>query len=141
MRIAIAALLLSVLGALPPARSADAPRPLTRADAEAWLDGFLPYALEQGDIAGAAVAIVAGGELLTARGYGFGDREAGIRVDPARTLFRTGSVGKLFTWTAVMQQVEAGRLDLDYLRSPENAVDYYLKPRVIQATSSSRCVP
>ena len=70
MRIAIAALLLSVLGALPPARSADAPRPLTRADAEAWLDGFLPYALEQGDIAGAAVAIVAGGELLTARGYG-----------------------------------------------------------------------
>jgi CubicO group peptidase (beta-lactamase class C family) len=34
-------------------------------------------------------------------------------VDPERTLFRIGSVAKLFTWTAVMQLVESGRLDLD----------------------------
>ena len=34
-------------------------------------------------------------------------------VDPAKTLFRPGSVSKLFIWTAVMQQVEAGKLDLD----------------------------
>ena len=34
-------------------------------------------------------------------------------VDPERTLFRAGSVSKLFTWTAVMQQVEQGKLDLD----------------------------
>jgi hypothetical protein len=34
-------------------------------------------------------------------------------VDPERTLFRPGSVSKLFTWTAVMQQVERGKLDLD----------------------------
>ena len=34
-------------------------------------------------------------------------------VDPERTLFRPGSVSKLFTWTAVMQQVEQGKIDLD----------------------------
>src|SRR5690606_26176365 len=36
-----------------------------------------------------------------------------IPVDPYTTLFRPGSVSKLFTWVAVMQQVEQGKLDLD----------------------------
>ena len=35
------------------------------------------------------------------------------RPSRTQTLFRIGSVSKLFTWTAVMQQVEAGKLDLD----------------------------
>jgi CubicO group peptidase (beta-lactamase class C family) len=34
-------------------------------------------------------------------------------VDPERTLFRPGSVSKLVTWTAVMQMVEQGKLNLD----------------------------
>ena len=34
-------------------------------------------------------------------------------MDPKLTLFRPGSVSKLFTWTAVMQQVEQGKIDLD----------------------------
>jgi CubicO group peptidase (beta-lactamase class C family) len=34
-------------------------------------------------------------------------------MDPATTLVRPGSVSKLFTWTAVMQLVEQGRIDLD----------------------------
>jgi CubicO group peptidase (beta-lactamase class C family) len=34
-------------------------------------------------------------------------------VDPKQTLFRPGSVSKLVTWTAVMQQVEQGKVDLD----------------------------
>lgn len=127
MRILPAVLLLAVLGAAPPARAAQASHALTRADAESWLEGFLPYALAQGDIAGAAVVIVQGGEVLTARGYGHADRAAGTRVDPAHTLFRTGSVGKLFTWTAVMQQVEAGRLDLD--RDVNDYLDFRIPPR------------
>ena len=36
-----------------------------------------------------------------------------LPVDPERTIFRIGSVGKVFTWTAVMQLVEQGKLDLD----------------------------
>ncbi len=110
-----------------PARAAEPPRALTQADADAWLDGFLPFALARGDIAVAAVVIVKDGAVLTARGYGLADVAAGIPVDPGRTLFRTGSVGKLFTWTAVMQQVEAGRLDLD--RDVNDYLDFKIPPR------------
>lgn len=88
-------------------------RPLTREDAEAWLDGFLPYALATGDVAGAVVVVVKDGATLLQKGYGYADVEARKPVDPATTLFRTGSVSKLTTWTAVMQLVEQGKLDLD----------------------------
>ena len=86
---------------------------LTRADAEAWLDGFLPYALKTADIAGAVVVIVKDGQVLLQKGYGYADVEARQPVDPENTLFRPGSVSKLFTWTAVMQLVEQGKLNLD----------------------------
>ena len=86
---------------------------LTREDAEAWLDGFLPYALDNGDIAGAVVVVVKDGQVLLQKGYGYSDTEKRTPVDPEGTLFRPGSVSKLFTWTAVMQLVEQGKLDLD----------------------------
>jgi CubicO group peptidase (beta-lactamase class C family) len=86
---------------------------LTVTDLEAYLDGFMPYALTQGDIAGATVAVVANQGVLLERGYGDADVSAREGVDPERTLFRAGSVSKLFTWTAVMQLVEQGQLDLD----------------------------
>ncbi|HEX3139835.1 MAG TPA: serine hydrolase domain-containing protein, partial [Rhizobacter sp.] len=41
------------------------------------------------------------------------DWEKNVPVDARRTLFRPGSTSKLFTWIAVMQQVEQGKLDLD----------------------------
>ena len=86
---------------------------LTKDDAESWLDGFMPYALQRGNIAGAVVVVVKDGAILTEKGYGYSDVEARKAVDPKRTLFRAGSVSKLFTWTAVMQLVEEGKLNLD----------------------------
>ncbi|MEQ8935945.1 MAG: serine hydrolase domain-containing protein [Amphiplicatus sp.] len=86
---------------------------LTKADAEAWLDGFMPFALERGGIAGAVVVIVKDGEILTSKGYGYADLETKKPVDPAATMFRPGSISKLFTWTAIMQLVEQGKVDLD----------------------------
>ncbi|MDX1577656.1 MAG: serine hydrolase, partial [Gemmatimonadota bacterium] len=82
------------------------------AELEAWLDGFMASHLEELPSAGAAVAIVLDGEPLLARGYGLADVEKEVPVD-ASTLFRIGSVSKLFTWTAVMQLVERGILDLE----------------------------
>lgn len=99
--------------AVPLAPAPDGQHLLTKADADAWLDGFLPYALARGDIAGAVVVIVKDGQVLTQRGFGYSDVAARKPVDPATTLFRPGSVSKLYTWTAVMQLVEAGKLDLD----------------------------
>lgn len=87
--------------------------PLTKEDAELMIDGFLPYALKRGDIAGAVVTVVKDGQILLAKGYGVADRETNEPVDPEKHLFRPGSISKLFTWIAVMQQVEAGRIDLD----------------------------
>ena len=86
---------------------------LTAEDLNGWLDGYLPYALHTGDIAGAVVAVVKDGQILTARGYGYSDVEKRTPVDPKLTLFRPGSVSKLVTWTAVMQLVEQGKIDLD----------------------------
>jgi CubicO group peptidase (beta-lactamase class C family) len=86
---------------------------LTKEDAEAFFDGLLPYALKRGDIAGATLVVVKEGEVLLAKGYGFSNLEKRLPVIAEKTLFRPGSVSKLFTWTAVMQQVEQGKLDLD----------------------------
>ena len=86
---------------------------LTADDAATWLDGFMPYAIARGDIAGAVVTVVKDGQILVRRGYGVSDVEKQTPVDPDRTLFRMASVSKLMTWTAVMQLVEAGKLDLD----------------------------
>lgn len=88
-------------------------RPLTREDLEAWLDGFLPYALATGDVAGAVVVVVKDGSTVLQKGYGYADVAARKPVDPETTLFRPGSISKLTTWTAVMQLVEQGKLDLD----------------------------
>ena len=87
---------------------------LTKPDVDAWLDGYMPYALREGDIPGAVVAVVKDGQILTARGFGFADLDKRTPVDPDRTLFRPGSVSKLVTWTAVMQMVEQHKLDLDH---------------------------
>jgi CubicO group peptidase (beta-lactamase class C family) len=100
---------------------------LTAADANSWLDGYLPYALKTGDIAGAVVAIVKDGEVLTERGYGYADVAAKKPVDPKLTLFRPGSVSKLFTWTAVMQLVEQGKIDLD--ADVNRYLDFKIPPR------------
>jgi len=86
---------------------------LTTADVDAWLDDTIPDALAESRIAGATVSVVHDGQVVTARGFGQADVAAGTPVDPDRTLFRVGSVSKLFTATAVMQLVEDGRVDLD----------------------------
>ncbi|QIB66904.1 serine hydrolase domain-containing protein [Kineobactrum salinum] len=86
---------------------------LTAADLEAWVEGFMSASLNQAEIAGAVVSVVKGDQLLFSRGYGLADVEAETPMDPERTLVRVGSTSKLFTWTAVMQLVEQGRLNLD----------------------------
>ena len=86
---------------------------LTAEDVNAWLDGFMPYAMGKGDIPGAVVVVVKDGQVLTERGYGYSNVAKKTKVDPKTTLFRPGSVSKLFTWTAVMQQVEQGKVDLN----------------------------
>jgi CubicO group peptidase (beta-lactamase class C family) len=104
----------------PPARPAteeanvsETPHEMTAADVEAFLDGFVPMQLERENIAGAVVLVVKDGKVLFAHGYGYSNVEKKTPVSVDATLFRPGSISKLFTWTAVMQLVEQGKLDLD----------------------------
>ncbi len=86
---------------------------LTAADVETFLEGIVPLQLQREDIAGAVISVVKDGKLLFAKGYGDADVAGKKPVSPSETLFRPGSVSKLFTWTAVMQLYEQGKLDLD----------------------------
>jgi len=94
-------------------RVTEPPHELTVTDVHAFLDGFVPMQLEREDIAGAVVLVVKDGAILFAKGYGYSDVEKKTPVTVDATLFRPGSISKLFTWTAVMRLVEQGKLDLD----------------------------
>ena len=119
---------LCVMGQVPqktPLTSKEAPQPataeapanrvpeMTAADIEAFLDGLVPQQIGNDDIAGATIAVVKDGKLLFAKGYGYADVKTKKPVSAQETLFRPGSISKLFTWTAVMQLFEQGKLDLD----------------------------
>lgn len=100
----------------PPAEKTESPGSngeMTAENVGAFLDGLVPAQLKPNDIAGATVVVVKDGKIFFARGYGYADVEKKKPVSPEDTLFRPGSVSKLFTWTAVMQLYEQGKLDLD----------------------------
>lgn len=80
---------------------------------EAFVDGVMADHFDRFDIAGAAVTVVRDGSVVLSKGYGYADLATGDPVDPSTTLFSTASVAKLLTWTAVMQLVERGEIDLD----------------------------
>lgn len=64
------------------------------------------------EIPALAIALVADGRIVWARGFGWADSAAG-RPATAATLFRAGSVAKPFTALGVLRLVEQGRLALD----------------------------
>src|SRR5437870_6427964 len=109
-----------ILGPSPPPAQVPAVAPetspgpeLTKADFDTFLDALIPSQLRNRNIAGAVVSVVKDGQVLFQKGYGYADFEAKQPVLPDQTLFRPGSISKLFTATAVMQLVEQGKLDLD----------------------------
>lgn len=105
-----------------PGQAASGPHEMTAADVETFLDGLVPLQINQDDIAGVTISVVKDGKLLFAKGYGYADVEKKKPVSPQETLFRPGSISKLFTWTAVMQLYEQGKLDLD--RDVNEYLDY-----------------
>lgn len=93
-----------------------------------FLNPIVTNHMTKHNIPGAVVVVVKDGEILLKRGYGYANLEHQTPADPDHTLFNIGSVTKLFTATAVMQQVEQGRLDL------HTDVNRYLKAFQVPAT-------
>jgi CubicO group peptidase (beta-lactamase class C family) len=122
-----ALLLLGFTALFGQAQPPKAPPALTAQDAQTWLDGLFSYGLPAADVASVVVTVVKDGKILTSRGYGHADIASKRPVDPATTMYRPGSVSKLVTWTAVMQLVEQGKVDLD--QDVNTYLDYKLPPR------------
>ncbi len=88
---------------------------------EAFMDGIINTHLRDLHIAGATVSVIKDSKIILAKGYGYADVKKRIPVDPAISLFRIGSISKMFTWISVMQLVSKGKLRLD------EDVNHYLK--------------
>jgi CubicO group peptidase (beta-lactamase class C family) len=76
------------------------------------LEAALQEIMRGWDVPGLAVGVVAGDELIYAKGFGVQNLKTGAPVS-LDTVFCVQSVSKCFVATAVMQWVERGALDLD----------------------------
>lgn len=112
LRFPLALALLAGCGA--PELSAPPPRAIGPAagyeELTARLSEFVTAEMEEKRIPAMALALTEGDRIVWARG--FGEAQPGVPTDPD-TLFRVGSVSKLFTDIAVLALHESGALDLD----------------------------
>jgi len=102
--------------------------PYDSLELEAFMDGLMTAHLGVYQIPGATVSVVKDGKVLFNKGYGLADISQKTKVVADKTLFRIGSISKVFVWTAIMQLVEQGQLDL------QTDINQYLGDLIIPAT-------
>ena len=76
------------------------------------LTAMIEHERAQKNIPAISIALVDGQRVVWASGSGWADSSAGARAT-ASTVYRVGSVSKLFTDVAIMQLVEKAKLQLD----------------------------
>jgi len=87
-------------------------RPAVQFEGEAPLTFSLEERMAHYDVPGVSVAVLDGGEIAWARGWGVADTESGAEVTPA-TLFQAASISKPVAALAALSLVEEGALSLD----------------------------
>lgn len=80
--------------------------------ARAYATKMIRYEMGKNAVAGLSIALVDDQRVIWAEGFGYADRERGIPAT-ADTLYRVGSISKLFTAVAALQLAEQGKLDID----------------------------
>ena len=70
------------------------------------------YEMKKRDVTGLSIALVDDRQVVWAAGFGYADKAGNVPASPD-TIYRVGSISKLFTATAAMQLAERGRLDID----------------------------
>lgn len=95
--------------------SALAQRPPEESDAPslAGIDEVVREQMAEQGLIGLGVGAARGDKVLTLKGFGWQDREAGIPVRARRTMFRWASLSKSLTAIAAVKLAGAGVLDLD----------------------------
>ncbi len=106
---ALALLPVSVLTA----QGRDVVGPLPRyAEVTQALTAFIESEMREKEIPALSIALVDSNRVVWSRGFGVENAKTGAPAT-ANTIYRVGSVSKLFTDIGIMQLVERGQLDLD----------------------------
>jgi CubicO group peptidase (beta-lactamase class C family) len=80
--------------------------------AREYLTWLVDKEMSQNDITGLSIALVDDQKVIWQTGFGHADLEKGVPATP-ETVYRAGSIAKLFTASAIMQLAEQGRIDID----------------------------
>lgn len=102
----------------------------TSGELETLLDPIIAERMEKSHIPGAAISIVKDGKIIFTKGYGVGDVEKKNPVVPDKTIFRIGSITKVFSALAVVQLADKGKINLD------DDVNKYLRGMQVPAAFS-----
>jgi CubicO group peptidase (beta-lactamase class C family)/D-alanyl-D-alanine dipeptidase len=82
------------------------------APAVKMLEAFITREMTEKDLPAVSIALVDDQKIVWSKGFGFADPDAKIPAS-AETVYRVGSISKLFTDIAIMQLAEQGKLDID----------------------------
>ena len=102
---------------------------------ETFIGKIFTEEMDRQHIPGAEFVFVKDGKVFFSKGYGFANLEKQQRAVPEQTIFRIGSISKVFTATAVVQLADRGRLNL------QTDVNRYLKKLKVPATFSEPVTP
>src|SRR5437868_3232115 len=96
-------------------RAADSANIAARSDytaVAAQLERMIAHEMEDKQLPAFSIALVDDQTVVWAQGFGYRDPDRKIPAT-AHTVYRVGSVSKLFTDIGIMQMVENGKVDLD----------------------------
>lgn len=93
------------------------PKPATTARGDyaytkAYASWLIREEMAKQQVTGLSIALVDDQQVVWAEGFGFADKAAAIPASP-ETVYRAGSITKLFTATTALQLVDDGLLNLD----------------------------
>ena len=77
-----------------------------------YVSALVRHEMKKGGVTGLSIALVDDQRVVWADGFGTADKAGNVPASP-ETVYRAGSISKLFTATAAMQLAEQGRLDID----------------------------
>ncbi|WP_265942626.1 serine hydrolase domain-containing protein [Dechloromonas sp. A34] len=106
----VSALFLSACATPPPVAESNA-----RGDyrhTQNYLSWLVEREMSDADITGISIALVDDQQVIWQKGFGHADLENGILATP-ETVYRAGSIAKVFTAAAAMQLAEQGKINID----------------------------
>jgi CubicO group peptidase (beta-lactamase class C family) len=110
-RVPVLATLAAVAALVVPVAARAAAAPLSP-DQTARVEAAVRREMQRAGVPGLSIAVARDGEIVLSRAYGSADVENDVAATPS-TRFRTASVAKSLTATAVMKLAEQGKVDLD----------------------------